>query len=797
MNRKKRYIFTLIIIPLIAIVILILLPANKSVQHSWSYDLLKNLKNAEIENVILSNFPAGAASHIFGPKNNPIELKNGSELILKEKFQDFGIDLKLNITPDSRLLLSIDLRFVDEGNKYTAFIKVENEISINFSEYMEGKERNIKDLSIPISADNRLSEIRIILAGKRVAVINGFNNLVWRSLEELKIKKGKIRLNILEENPFGIIDEILLGKINNDFIEKFNIAFDYNPSFRVNKKEGKSGFSYELAAGNLRLAKITSTALNCNFGSKIKYIVDIPEDAYLELGYNRYLPVKTEMKNTGYLTVKTLHEKNAETIPLEIDDEKGGHRKKVDLTKYAGKTCSITLQAPSPENLKTLLADDPVWFWHFPMVRQKKRSDDINVIILMLDTLRPDHLGCYGYELPTSPHIDRFAADHTLFSNAVSTSSWTLPAHKSLMTALFPLETDYRMPFGRNQVYMSLSNTRKTTLAERLREYGYATWAFTEGGYVSSAYGFDRGFDTYEEVNVNKVGQDAKRLITRAKKWITANQEKKFFLFLHTYENHAPYTRRHFDEGNSVVERVISWYDSGVWYADRAVGNFIQFLKSEQLLKNTLLIIVSDHGENFGRREDVEFKEKKDCGWHGRTLYDSVIKIPLIFGGLDITGTGRSVKEQVSIVDIQPTILDILNIPLPKNSRGVSLKPLLMGEQMQSRWAYAENIRMENPDYINIVALRSNTAKLIANTPPGFKRGEGTVYEFYNLLSDPQELKNIYDSTSDRCISFAERLKEFERLTSEAQRTMIYRKNIVLEDKQLYETLKALGYLGN
>jgi len=264
---------------------------------------------------------------------------------------------------------------------------------------------------------------------------------------------------------------------------------------------------------------------------------------------------------------------------------------------------------------------------------------DRNIIIISLDTLRPDRLGCYSYPQNTSPHMDKLASKGILFLNARAQSSWTLPSHMSLFTSLYPS-------------FHQVKNTDQClghhikTMAQILKENGFKTAAFTEGGNLFKVYGFGKGFDSYSEKS-----QDIKVTFNQAIKWLfRIAKDEKFFLFIHTYENHTPYLRNTLADPNKrgrlgeslpvnqqlfdirygrvlltlqEKEYVNSLYDSGVLYADSYIGKFLNVMEELHLMENTLLIILSDHGEDLW--------DHSISPAHGVTLYEDQIRVPLIF----------------------------------------------------------------------------------------------------------------------------------------------------------------------
>ena len=218
------------------------------------------------------------------------------------------------------------------------------------------------------------------------------------------------------------------------------------------------------------------------------------------------------------------------------------------------------------------------------------------IILISLDTLRADHLGCYGYQRNTSPSIDAFARESIVFENAVVQSPWTLPSHMSIMTSLYP-------SFHGVTNKSSRLADEHTTLAELLQESGYQTAAFTDGGLVSGEFGFNQGFDVYEDEWIGIAN-----ILPKAEKWLDNNASKPFFLFIHCYDIHEPYNppppynsifhdftysghlvpsstiltaarKGQVTVTNEDLRHFIALYDGGIRYTDEKIGEFLSYLR--------------------------------------------------------------------------------------------------------------------------------------------------------------------------------------------------------------------------
>ncbi len=323
-----------------------------------------------------------------------------------------------------------------------------------------------------------------------------------------------------------------------------------------------------------------------------------------------------------------------------------------------------------------------------------------NLVFMIIDTVRADHLSAYGYRRPTSPNLAQLASRGLLFRNSYSASTWTLPSTASLMTGLYPDQHGVRrLP--------DVLPPEANTLAERLHALGYRTAAFTDGGFVDPQWGFAQGFDRYDSTRGQAWSpKDVRRVVEPAARWLEerakeskAGDTAPFFLFVHTYEAHQPYLNRegladaflpsgpkprneaywiHFParlEGPQLA-RVIALYDGEIRRADRYLATLWRALGRKEFANRTAILVTSDHGEELMDHGNME---------HGMgKLYDENIKVPLILKLPD--GTRGNVASPVSGVDVVPTFLDLAGAPkadleaLP----GRSLLPLAADPQARS-----------------------------------------------------------------------------------------------------------------
>lgn len=352
-----------------------------------------------------------------------------------------------------------------------------------------------------------------------------------------------------------------------------------------------------------------------------------------------------------------------------------------------------------------------------------------DIFLITIDTLRADHLGCYGYKDVETPTIDSVAADGVRFSAAFTHSPITNTSHTSILTGLLPSVhgvTDFAVPLAPEHV----------TWAELLKKQGYQNAAFIGAVILDSnqlAPGLDRGFDFYDNFpaktdskdRFGRVERRAQAVVTDAEAWFAQHQTGPRFMWVHLFDPHDPY-----EPPSPFSEKYASHlYDGEIAYADSQLGHFIATLKKAGVYDKAVIIIVGDHGEGLGEHgEDT----------HGLFLYDSTLHVPLIVKLPAEAHKGEVVDKLVRTTDILPTVLSLTNTPAPPELNGVSLMPLINKESADARELLGETDYPLRWGWAPIKALREQNAKLIEAPKP----------EFYDLQSDPKELKNIYATES-------------------------------------------------
>jgi arylsulfatase A-like enzyme len=415
-----------------------------------------------------------------------------------------------------------------------------------------------------------------------------------------------------------------------------------------------------------------------------------------------------------------------------------------------------------------------------------------NAVLVSIDTLRADHLGCYGHPLPTSPHLDALASDGVLFEDVSSTAPWTLPAHASLLTGLYPNRTGVRT------LHHALP-ADVDTLATRLALQGFETMAVVNSLYLTRASGLDQGFARFEAIPEDQSAEGAAaHIVDTALAWLAKPPPAPFLLFVHIFDVHSDYRsraeverlfteRRSPVEGSSAqlmrlvgrgaspraerAERLSRLYDAGIRQVDDELGRLFAALGSGERAADTLVVVTSDHGEEFGDHGSV---------LHGGTQHREILHVPLIMHGPGVPA-GVRVSTPASLVDVVPTVLDLLGIAPPADLDGRSLRaswaePRASGA---TRPLFAEAAPAVRGD--TRLAVRLGRYELLVDDAAGTRA-------LYDLETDPRETRDVA----------AEQPSEVERLAGllAAHRSTLRQgaRSGPISDAQLRQ-LRALGYV--
>jgi choline-sulfatase len=398
-----------------------------------------------------------------------------------------------------------------------------------------------------------------------------------------------------------------------------------------------------------------------------------------------------------------------------------------------------------------------------------------NVLIITIDTLRADHVGCYGFKLARTANIDALADQGVRCSNAAAVAPITLPSHCSIMTGLYPPAHGVRD----NGAYALGDDT--VTLADRLRAAGYATTAIVSAVILNRRYNLNQGFDSYDDdlweedepklfmVRDRKAPKTAAHFAAWLDAWSKEPQRKPFFAWVHFYDPHAPYEPPPRD-------RVLSptAYDGEIAVADRGVGTLISALREKGVLDRTLVVLTADHGESLG-----EHQEKT----HALFIYDATIHVPLIWRLPRVFPAHTVYDGPVSSVDIVPTVLAVLGLPGGDQTQGLNLLRALQGRTTPpDRPQYCESLLSE---------VGFGMAPLYGVRMDGMKWIRAPRPELYDLRRDPKELHNIYAG------NFATAMKldhELDAILEDSKLHQHAAKENPM-DRETLQELRSLGYM--
>ena len=383
--------------------------------------------------------------------------------------------------------------------------------------------------------------------------------------------------------------------------------------------------------------------------------------------------------------------------------------------------------------------------------------------MITIDTLRADRLGVYGYMNARTPMIDGLARGAARFSHAYAAAPITLPSHATLMTGRYPPSHGAR----HNGMRVDPS---VPTLAERLKAAGFATGAFVAAFPLDRRFGLQKGFDRYEDrMPATAQGRPAnerpgREVVDQALVWLSANRGKRFFLWVHLFEPHAPYGRT--GDRRAMTVR----YDDEVAEADRQVGRLISALSSD--MRSTVTVIASDHGEAFGEHGEIG---------HSIFVYDTTLQVPLIIAGPSIDP--RVVDQPVGLVDVASTALKLLGLE-PLTGDGIDLSPVLLGKQREGDDKQKAPAREHNAEsfaplldfgWSPLRSIRAGGLKYIAAPKP----------ELFNVTNDAAETANLVGAQADRARALNERVNQISPATLAPTAAL---------DPASLQRLQSLGY---
>lgn len=453
--------------------------------------------------------------------------------------------------------------------------------------------------------------------------------------------------------------------------------------------------------------------------------------------------------------------------PIGAKERGKWHALRAPLEAYAGKTIELQFDVDPRRSAQCDYA-----VWGNPVVYRREESARPPIVLISCDTMRADHLSCYGYARETSPNLDAFAKEAVLFENAITPETWTLTAHTSMLTGLYP--THHRVNASTN-----LAESVQT-LPETLASAGYMTGGFT--GYrlwMSPTSGFSHGFDAYSTPTLVRGFSETKALVDE---WLHFHAVTPVFLFFHNYDLHSKfgveqcedcdlpyyppantplYFAKNVVEPDTLRERchpsptdlliaacgkegvlspediahMVAMYDDSIRGVDAGLAECFAKLRAQDRYDDALIVVTADHGEQFGEHDQFVHEH----------VYEGAARVPLLIKFPNGEHGGKRIRDMVQLVDLMPTILDVAGVAAPA-SDGHSLLPLIDGEGHAAPWAY---IRRQT-----IVAVRNNDWKYLRNAETG-------IAELYHLADDPRETVSVIDRNPPELPALAKLTERF------------------------------------
>ncbi len=425
--------------------------------------------------------------------------------------------------------------------------------------------------------------------------------------------------------------------------------------------------------------------------------------------------------------------------------------------------------------------------------KNKESSDHPNIVLIIVDTLRADHLQCYGYQRDTSPNIDALSRQAILFKNAIVPAPWTSPSISSIFTSQYPAVLGF-------QDQAVKIHPKFLTLPKMLKQHHYTTKGIISHTFLSPGSGFDEGFDSYDDENAK--GHDhvsSPSLTEKAINFIEKNRYKQFFLFIHYFDPHYNYIQHeptnyypdypgdlHDNEHIEIlrgkaptmtaedIDYIKALYDSEIRFTDEHIGKLFDKLKALDLFDESLIVFTADHGEEFFERGDH---------WIGHTkkLYHELIHVPLIIKPAGYKGT-QVVEESVGLIDLMPTLMSHISLRIPGNyTYEGSAFDLAGDEEDENDPIFSETKRLAD--------LRSATWKRwkYIHDP------QTDEEELYDLLLDPLETNNAVSENMEILYQFREIIRDWdEHIRSRISGSKIRKPDFT---KKQLEHLRSLGYI--
>jgi arylsulfatase A-like enzyme len=554
--------------------------------------------------------------------------------------------------------------------------------------------------------------------------------------------------------------------------------------------------------------------------SSLLYQVQIPAAARLHFG------TSVAAKNSAVAFRVTVDDNEVFSQTVNDDDRWGDAN--IDLSAYAGRSIKLDFQTKSAR-------EGAVGLWANPLLTTTAPKNRPNVLLYMIDTLRADHASLYGYARDTTPFLKRLALSGLVFDDCQVQATWTKPSVASMMTSL------YSFAHGIRHDDDAIPN-RSVTLAEQLRASGYVTASMVANPLVGRLSGLQRGFDYVSEwqaiareIRKEDRATDSEALNRVASSWLEQHAAEPFFLYAHATDPHAPYQPppafenkfadpaetpqfdRDFEkltkmalarggfginralcvragiDPHRFIHRAIDRYDAKILHNDASLEQLVAKLRQLGILENTVIVVVSDHGE--------EFWEHQWTG-HGQSVYQELAHSLFLMWNPKLIATSRRVAEPVQLIDLMPTLLDLLGIPIPEVVEGQSLLGLLRGQPFHrrgfvvtSRYAHPYSQQNESlpEDHIDSLGLLDASWKLVYRAK-GREVGLRRI-ELYDRRQDRQDANDVASQNPRKVDGMLAEVSVWMQAQNEARSLLGTGAKTAL-DLQTLSRLRSLGYLG-
>ena len=531
-------------------------------------------------------------------------------------------------------------------------------------------------------------------------------------------------------------------------------------------------------------------------------VVEIPEHARLALAFG----IPKWPRNQAPVRFRLLVcETQCEDVLDEVIDPaglsmRGWQDRSVDLARFSGRRVTLRFET---EYVDAESSGFALPVWSVPTLYTSARRSRPDLVLISIDTLRADHLPTYGYARDTAPFVERsLARSGVVFERCISAATTTAPSHMTMFTSLRPSVHGVKEASGPGARRLAPG---AATLAEVLRAHGYTSGAITENAAIALPHGFARGFHTYRENKTFRTQGHVERTLSDGLAWLEEHRDKQSFLFLHTYQVHTPYAPPpEYDSlfaGDGVEAHPDippDWhpdlYDREIRYTDDQLRGFFERAQRQGLLEDAIVVLTSDHGEGFLEHGFVG---------HGTDVHDEILRVPLVLTGPGIP-PGRRVDAPVGLIDLMPTLLELVNVPAPPGLMGLSFASLVLGfgdavpfrerTLYSEAWmTYGETARGALTVLQPTFAAQRGEHKLVH-----YRDGMGGRFVYYDLARDPREREDRYDPDDPEVAELREQLERYAeemKTLSVALEREAESGGQLLPDPERTEKLRALGYL--